>query len=75
MTNNRIHYLLKPNEKEVYFRNDFEDVVFRSVKGGNIYMKFKGKKEFKAPDNSEVVESTVIEKNIDFISKETYDNW
>lgn len=75
MTSNRIHYILKPGEKEVYFRNEFEQAVFRSEKDGDIYVKFKGEKEFKARDNSQLVIDTTMEENIDFINKETYDNW
>lgn len=59
----------------VYFRNEFEQAVFRSVEGGDTFVKFKGEEEWKArPDNGLVIE-TLLETKKDVIDKETYDNW
>lgn len=75
MRANTIHYRLKPNEKVVYFRNLSENAVFRSEKGEHVFVKFKGEKEFQSHEKSDLVFDTVMEKEIDFIDKETYDNW
>jgi hypothetical protein len=64
-----------PDKEIIYFRNDFEDAVMRQVNRDKIYVKFKGKKEFAAHPDSGVVWDAVMQINIDYIDKETYDNW
>jgi hypothetical protein len=73
MISNRI--LMDNKQDIVYFRNTYEGAVLRSVRGDGIYVKFRGEKEFRARDGSGVVEMAVMEKDIDYIDKETYNNW
>ncbi|MDD4258177.1 MAG: hypothetical protein PHG38_10135 [Bacteroidales bacterium] len=64
-----------PDKDIVYFRNAYENAVMRHVKGEGIYIKFKGEKEFYAHINNGVVADAIIESTVDYIDKETYDNW
>lgn len=73
MITNDLH--LKTGNKIIYIRNSFENAVIKSVENDGIYVKFKGENEFRATPDSGVVEDAVMEANVDFIDKKTYDNW
>ena len=60
----------------MYFKNDYEQAVIRSVPYPNFTMfviKFKGQKEFVAKKGSSVIVDVLTEQNR--ITKEEYDNF
>jgi hypothetical protein len=58
---------------EKYLINEFEEAVVRRCENGEYYVKFKGKKEFKAVLGSGVVTEARIDEK--YISKEEYDKF
>lgn len=65
----------QPDKDVVYFRNSYENAVLKQVKEDGIYVKFKGGKEFFAPNDSGVVVDAIMEAEIDYIDKTTYEKW
>lgn len=63
----------KLTEQPVYFEYPFEEAVLRSIPNAGIFIKFKGKAEFKSKEGSEVVTDAILEHKE--ITKQQYDNF